>query len=129
MATNNYIVQAGTVTDTTITINITSNTSPTTTAGNRTLTLLFGGSGSGLTQIFHDAGKAPGQLVASVTFDELSPETTYQAYVSGSGASSNKITVKTKIDRNTPRVATQEQWEDLVSKIKNLDSRISALEN
>ena len=113
MPTNNYIVQAGTVTDTTITINIISNTSPTTTAGNRTLTLLFEGGGSGLTQLFHDDGKAPGQFVASVTFSELFPETTYQAYVSGSGASSNVITVKTKIDRNTPRVATQEQWEDL----------------
>lgn len=127
---NTYSLATTNITDTAVDIKVVSTTGPSTTAASLTIAVSKIGETGGMSQSLSDPGTNSGQLVGTVSFASLTPSTQYVVRLTG--APNVTTTVQyftTKIDRNTPRSATQEQWEDLASKIKNLDSRISALEN
>lgn len=127
---NTYSLVTTNITDTAVDIEVVSATSPSTTAASLTVAVFKTGETGGISQPLSDPGTNSGQIVGTASFTSLAPSTQYT--VTLTGGPNVVTTVKnfaTKIDRNTPRSATQEQWEDLASKIKNLDSRISALEN
>lgn len=66
-----------------------------------------------------------GVLDAYYTFTGLTPGTTYIVMQTGRTGTSETVTTPT----DDPKVATESQWADLVSRIKALDARITALEN
>lgn len=62
---------------------------------------------------------------SSIVVDGLSPNTTYIAKIDAYPAVTETFTTLS----DDPKVATESQWADLVSRIKALDARITALEN
>ena len=119
---NNYQLQATNVTATSVTIAVISATPPATAA--KTIgVILVDQRGVGVTHNLNDPGTTAGQIVGAETFTGLNPETIYFARVV-SPDSSNNLQVKTKIDPDTPRIATQQQWEDLASRVDSANGKI-----
>lgn len=127
---NTYSLVTTNITDTAVDVNVVSTTGPSTAAASLRVAVFKTGETGGITQTLSDPGTNSGQLVGTVSFPSLTPSTQYTVVLDGGpNVTTTTKYFTTKIDRNTPRSATQEQWEDLVSKIKDLDSRISTLEN
>lgn len=68
------------------------------------------------------------ELEKDFTITGLSPETTYAVTYSGEVSPSGNVTSVTTL-ADEPRVAMQSQWADLINKVKDLEARITTLEN
>lgn len=127
---NTYSLVTTNITDTAVDIGVISTTGPSTTAASLTIAIFKAGETGGMSQSLSDPGTNYGQSIGTVSFATLTPSTQYIVRLTGApNVTTTSANFTTKIDRNTPRSATQEQWEYLVSKIKDLDSRISTIEN
>lgn len=72
-----------------------------------------------------DTGTTPASGNTYVTFTGLTPNTTYEVVWDDWPTTREAFTTLT----DDPKVALESQWADLASRIKALDTRITALEN
>lgn len=126
---NNYTLQIKNVTSTTADVDIYSATAPSTTAFQSGQIGFFKQSdpSSVFFNSFTDPGTPNGQKVATVYLTGLSPDTEYIVHVQIPFIGTY-YPFTTKISPDTPRVATQGQWEDLASRIKNLSYSTSEVD-
>ena len=113
------------ITDTSVDIQVISYTSPSTTISNITIGVHKSGETVGATQTLSDPGTNYGQVVGTLTFNSLSPRTQYSTTITG-GTAISLITFKTLASPDTPRTATQAQWEDLASRVDSANNKIKS---
>lgn len=116
---NTYFLEPTNITDTSVDIKVKCVTAPSSTADYLTIRVLEEHGAGTKTIHITDPGTAVGQIVGTASFTSLTPETDYYATLSSpSGASAPVPYFKTKVAHDTPRVATQEQWENLATRVK-----------